>query len=444
MSAPWRRVLLVVPVALAAVGVWFGVRWCIGNTMAQRPPDIETARVAARLAPDDPQAQFALAVHGKKTFEVEELEEALQRYEKAVSLSPNDYRLWMELGRVRGQTGDTAGGERALRRAIELAPHYALPRWHLGNMLLREGRWDDAFAELRHAADADPTLRPQVFNLAWRVYDADVPTVISTVGDSATARAQLADYLMNVGRLDIALGVWGNLSSAEKMEQRATGDKLAKQLFGAKLYHTMLEVRREIAPGGAAETSIARLLNGGFEEDIGPAGKELFSWQVTPVAQSQINIDPRTRHSGNRSLRLAFNAPTALEFNNISQFIVVEPSTRYRLSYYVRTEELSGPSTLATSVEDAGDPGRMQVGSGQLPNGTNDWQQVTLDFTTSAQTQAITVRLSRAPCYDAVCPLFGKIWYDDFDLQRISGGGGSGARGRDIAARNSPSTSGTR
>ena len=153
------------------------------------------ARSATRLAPDDPQAHFTLGVFNKNSFLPEELDEALVRYKRATSLSPNDYRLWLELGRAYSQAGDLEGAERALRRAVELAPAYALPRWYLGNVLLRVGGRDkNAFAELQQAGEADPALRAQVTGLALHVYGNDTTAVVSAIGNSPAARAELIEY----------------------------------------------------------------------------------------------------------------------------------------------------------------------------------------------------------------------------------------------------------
>jgi tetratricopeptide (TPR) repeat protein len=418
VRALWRRFLLLVPVALAITGAWHALRWYIGNTMAEFATDLETARVAARLAPDDPQSHYTLAVQTRKSFLPGEMAEALRQCEQAASLSPNDYRLWMDLGRMREQAGDAEGGARALRRATELAPHYAMPRWYLGNLLLRQGQYDEAFAELRRAGDADPTLRPQVFNLAWRIYGENVQAVTAAVGDSAPARAQLAEYLVNQKRVDDSIRLWSSLSPDEKREQAATGERLMRVLFGAKRFRLVLQVYRDYS--GATDVSLANLLNGGFEDEVGAPGASLFGWQVVQVPQTQIRIDPYVHAGGRRSLRIIFNAPSALEFRNVSQFIVVEPNARYQLEYWARTEDLKSASTLVTEVVDAADPSRVLGASAPLPTGTNDWQPVKVEFTTPAQTEGITVRLNRAQCMATVCPIFGKVWYDDFDLKRVS------------------------
>ncbi|HEX8475852.1 MAG TPA: carbohydrate binding domain-containing protein [Pyrinomonadaceae bacterium] len=427
VEATWRRVLLIVPLALALAGVWVVGRWCLGNTLAEFPVDAEIVRAATRLAPDDPQAHFTLAVFAKRTFSPEELQDALRHYERATSLSPNDYRLWMELGRVREQVGDTEGGERALRRSVEFAPHYAMPRWYLGNLLLRAGRQDEAFVELRRSADADPTLRPQIFATLWSLYGGDVERIAAAVGESAAGRAQLVEYLVRLKRMDEALRLWSSLGEREKREQRAAGEALRAGLLERGRFHGAMEVHRTVAPEGAAEVSVGNIINGGFESEVGGSNKHPFIWDVRPVAQTQIGLDVRDPHGGARSLRIAFNAPTSLAFANVSQLVPVEARTRYRLEYFVRTENLKSATTLIVQVLDNGDGARQLANSAQVADGTHDWQQVTLDFTTSPQTEAILMRIVRPSCTEEACPIFGKVWYDDFNLQRI-GGDAAGAR----------------
>jgi tetratricopeptide (TPR) repeat protein len=427
LRAVWARVLLLVPLALVVVCVWYGMRWCIGNTMAEWLPDIGAADAAARLAPDDPQAHFTIARLRERSFLPEELPEAARQYEEAARLSPNDYRLFMELGRVRGLMGDVAGGEQSLRRAVELAPTYPDPRWYLGNSLLRQGRVAEAFAELRLAGDASPwKFRPQVLELAWRFYDADIPSVLAAVGNSADARAQLMEYLLNRKQLDDARKLWEGFNAEERKAARPTGEKLMLRFLEAKRFHDMLATHTELAAIDGKPTNAARerVTNGGFESLVGAAGTSPFEWQVVPLAGVEMKLDERVRQEGSRSLRLAFNSPGTLSFRNISQLVVVEPKTRYRLEYKVRTEDLKGVATLAVDIVDAAQPDRALASSQPLGVGTtDDWQAVALDFTTGVQTQAVTLRVLGVPCASATCPIFGKVWYDNFNLQRLDGGG---------------------
>jgi Flp pilus assembly protein TadD len=438
VRAPWRRVLLLLPVVVALVVMWYVVRLCMGDTMAEWLADATTARAATQLAPSDPQAHYTLARLAEQSFEPEQLTSAVKEYEQATALSPNDYRLWFQLGNARGLVGDDAGAELALRRAVELAPNYPEPHWYLGNLLLRTGRDEQAFAELRLAAAENPkTYLPQVFDLAWHVFKGDMAAVLAATGDTPAARAGLADYLLKQQRLDDALRLWSNLNPAQQQEQYETGAKLEAALVTAKRYHGALDVERALHKQDSASLPTeGQLLNGGFESPVGPAGRSWYDWQVTPVAQAQINLDERVKHSDRRSLRIVFNAASALDFHHVAQLVVVAPQTLYRLAYFVRTEELQSSSTLLTEVVDASDETRVLAASAPLANGTSDWQPVALEFKTGAQTEAVIVRLRRPPCTLALCPLFGKVWYDDFNLQRLDARAGAdgGARANDTTA----------
>jgi tetratricopeptide (TPR) repeat protein len=420
-----------VPLALLALlalyAGWYGVRWGFGNTMAETAPisyntdptaSFESAEAAARLAPRDPLAHLTLARLNQISFDPAGVPVALREYEAAAALAPNDYLIWMEVGRARAALGDPVGGTAALRRAVALAPNYAQPRWHLGNSLLRMGETEEGFAELRRAADADPALRPQVFNLAWQVYGPDMARVIDSVGKTALARAQLVGVLAGRARFDDALAVWASLSPEERRTHAPAGDALARALYGKGQQRRALRVLAETGADSLAEGKVS---NGGFESDIGQAGLILFQWDVTQTGGAQIAVDARTAHEGRRSLRVVFNASGQMDFRSVSQVVAVEPGARYRLSFWLKTDGLKSAATPIVFVADVIAPDAALAASQPAPNGTGDWQQVSLEFNAGPRAEAVLVRLARAGCPDSVCPIFGKIWYDDFNLERAGG-----------------------
>src|SRR5437763_15443567 len=172
----WARVPLALLAALALAASWYGVRWGIGDTMAETAPlsyandptaAFESAEAAVRLAPRDPVTHLTLARLHRVTFDPAEFPLALQEYDEAAALAPNNYLIWTEVGRARADAGDLEGGVAALSRAVELAPACAEQRWPLGNALLRAGLDHQPFAELRRPAARDSEkYRPQVLNIA--------------------------------------------------------------------------------------------------------------------------------------------------------------------------------------------------------------------------------------------------------------------------------------
>lgn len=422
---PALRWLLLLPALIALLGAWAAVRWYVGNTVAEYSPSIdegglEMAQMAVRWAPADPLTHWRLASFKEKTFSAENLAAAVREYELAVQASPYDYRYWMALGRALEAAGDSERGEKALRRAVELAPAYSNPRWHYGNLLLRQGKTDEAFAQLSRAAEADELMQPPIFGLASQVFGDDLERIIQVL-PSPAVRLQFALSLVTGRKFDEASRVLRTISRADKKAQSALADGVLQSLLNQKQFHAALALLRELEPEGSQLPAPEQFWNGSFDKPIPFSDTKPFRWVINNRPQSQIAIDPRGR--GQASLRIVFNAPNKLESVPVSQTIIVEPETHYRIQFYQRSEGLTTASTPAVVINDSVDNTQLAA-SLPMPAGTNDWQLVTLDFKTKPKHEGISLGLVRAACEnnEPICPIFGTIWYDDFNLQRVSDG----------------------
>jgi len=427
---PALRWLLFLPALVVLVSAVAAVRWYVGNTVAEFSPAVdegglEMAQMAVRWAPGDPLTHWRLASFEQKTFSAENLAAAVREYELAVQASPYDYRYWMELGRAFEAAGDPDRGEKALRRAVELAPAYSHPRWHYGNLLLRQGKTDEAFAQLSRAAEADELMQPPVFGLALQVFGGDVAKIVQVL-PAPSVRLQFAINLINTGKFDEASRVMRTLSVADRKAQPDLTERVLQSLLDHKQFHAALALMREIEPEGPLP-ALEQFWNGSFEQPVPVSDPKPFRWVIVTRPQSQISIDPRGRSAG--SLRIIFTAPSKLESIPVSQTIIVEPETQYRLQFYQRSEGLITASTPAVTITDAVDNTQLAT-SPPMPTGTNDWQLVTLDFKTKPKHEGISLGLIRAKCEgnQPICPIFGTVWYDDFHLQRVGGGSGASRR----------------
>jgi tetratricopeptide (TPR) repeat protein len=182
-------------IVLAAVGLaalcffLFAFKWTFGNALASRADRMQLAELSVRLAPDDPQTHYIAAALSERNFQLEDFQKAAAEYEKAAALSPNDFRYWFQLGRARGRVGDAEGAEKAMRRALELAPNYSEIQWTLGNMLLRRGNFDEAFNLIRLAAGGNEKFVNPAISTAWQIFDGDISQIKSNIGgDKRRAR----------------------------------------------------------------------------------------------------------------------------------------------------------------------------------------------------------------------------------------------------------------
>ncbi len=420
------RWLLLLPALLAILSTWFAVRWYVGNTVAEYAPGvteggIDLASMAVRWAPGDPLTHWRLGKLDEKSFSADYLAAAVSEYQDAVARSPNDYRYWTELGLALESAGDRDGSEKALRRAVDLAPAYSHPRWYFGNLLLREGKFDEAFEQLGRAAEADDQMRPQVFDLAMRVFDGDIDQVAKVMRASPAVRLQFAIYLVTIQRFSDALRMWSAISAADRRAQPALSRQMVQSLTQAKQFRAVLSVMREVQADQNPFVA-DQIWNGGFESPTAPASADTFGWVINSRPTAQITSDTNA-HNGHGSLRIVFKASSALNNIDVSQTIAVDPGTQYRFECYARTEGLITAGTPMLTIVDAVD-GQVLATSKPLPTGTNDWARVTFDFTTNPKHDGITIRLGRAACSETeICPIFGSVWYDDFNLQHLGGPG---------------------
>jgi Tetratricopeptide repeat len=419
---PLIKILLIL--LLLAAGVWsyFAVRWYIGNTLAEyfNPAEggLDVARRAASLAPTDPLTHWRMAQVSQTNLPLDQQAETVAEYEKAVSLSPYDYRYWMSLGTAHEQAGDSAKAEQALKRAVALAPAYAYPHWYLGNLYVRNGRYDEAFAELRLASTADQDFQGQLFNLIWEVYSDDPEAAKKAVGPDSSTRANFALYLLGRKLFEDGLRVWNGMSREEKKANRAAGEKLILNLVGEHRFHDMLQVWNDIS-SDKHHGEMGRVFNGSFEEAV-EGRNTVFGWQVTNTPQVQIGIDPARSHEGLRSLRLVFGVRNDLSGVSVKQLIPVQPRTQYDLEYDVCTDKLETGSAPQILIVDAADNNAF-VSSPAASTGSSQWTRVSLPFKTGEKTEAIILNIMRVSCGTKeapVCPIFGSVWYDDFSIKR--------------------------
>jgi hypothetical protein len=211
-----------------------------------------------------------------------------------------------------------------------------------------------------------------------------------------------AVYLVGVRKYDDAVRLWFSLGAAEQKELVGAGRELRRVLFEAKQFRAALEITKSVEEGLSNVPLPEQFSNGGFEDPITIPVTKSFGWTIGTGAQAQISIHG-SAHTGQHSLRIVFAAPNKLDRVNAAQTIVVQPNTRYHFECYARTETLTSASPPVILFFDSAD-GSQLAASAPLPTGTNDWQKISVDFTTK-NSDGITMAIGRLPCsVSDICP----------------------------------------
>lgn len=411
---------MLVIVILAALFGWWSVRLQLGSmlselTVSTDPNADEIARIAAQLAPRDPSAKWLAASLEKDKFERESAENSVRMFEDVIRLSPYDFRWWIELARTYEQSDRIPEAERAFKRAIELAPNYTFPHWQAGNFYLRQGRTEEAFASLKKTTENNLAYREQVFSLAWEYFDKDPSKVEQLAGDSADTRAYLALFLATKKSPLDSLRIWNTLTDEEKAENAVVAKAVTQSLYERRFFKAAVEFSRQV--GIDPQAGLEAVSNNGFEKPIAPKGESYFGWNMLDVDKMKVEFDPNQKREGARSLRVNFTGYGKPDLFTVWQSIAVEPSKQYRLSFWVRTENLRSGGPPTVNILSGRDNSPIAV-SKPFPTGTNDWQEIAIDFATPGDADGIIIGTGRVNCGED-CPIVGTFWYDDFKLSRL-------------------------
>jgi tetratricopeptide (TPR) repeat protein len=363
---------------------------------------IEVADAAVRMAPSDPEAHRARAT-------LQRPDEAAQSLQTAVALRYRDDYLWIELGNKREDVGDMQGALAALDQAVRWAPHYAHTHWQRGNLLLRMGQPNEAFAALRIAAAANPRYAPNVIDLAWGISRSDLKTTEALLAiKDDKARLAFIRFLARNGKgsevLDQIRLLTAPLSAANKNE-------LVRLLFDSKAFNASYVLYQP-----SENMREPFLFNRDFEEPlvINDSG---FDWIFTPQQKTRLAIDVSEKLSGAKSLQINLDGDWTPGTPLLLQTFIVKPDTSYRISFAVKTKDLvtGGPPLLV--VNDAAN-NQLLGKSENFPTATSLWTRMNIDFATLPTSQAAVVRLQRSNCDSSPCPIFGTLWLDEFYVEQ--------------------------
>jgi tetratricopeptide (TPR) repeat protein len=414
-TAPLKIALLAYCLIISILMVFFA-KWTFGNAVATQAALKEVAEFAVSLAPSDPQSHYTLAVLQEKTFLPEDLDKSLVEYETAVALAPHDYRLWLALGNSLGRNGKTVEAESAFKKALELAPNYAQIHWAFGNFLLRQGRTEEGFAEMGKAAETNETYLKSAVSTAWQVFDGNLSEVRKNFGSSPVLNSMIATFLAEGKRFDEALEIWNTFSDEDKKTRfKEEGKTLFRQMIEAKKYRAALEIYNQITASDEETFAAEQIANGSFEKDVKTKDASVFDWQLGDVLQPQVGFDDGQKTEGKRSLVILFNSADGKDFRNLSQNIVVQSDKSYELKFSYKSD-LKTIATVSWQILDADNKVLAET---ENLSAKTDWAKITLAFKTPADAEVVKINLVQVKCPQGICPISGRIWFDDFQLGKV-------------------------
>jgi hypothetical protein len=420
-----RKLSLILRIALALVGLFGCYRLSVGAakvgisrlllTVAIVQSRVEPADRAVRLTPKDPEAHYTRAL---ELVNLQRLDEAVVELKQATQLRPHHYYQWLDLGVTLDRLGNQADADRALRESIRLAPNFAQPHWQLGSLLYREGRYQEAFEELRLGAKADPALVEEMLTLGWVAVSGDVGRLEALIQpESRSIHFQLARFLAKEGKGAESARQVREAGLPRDEEERNLIRETLSALLALGSFSEALDVWSLSHPSSGVAKG--KILNPDFVDPI-LADDPGFGWQLRNTPNVLVSIDPAGPTPSTRSLRIEFSGESALATPLIHQLVLLDSRGHYSLSFMARTEKLVSGGPPVVVVSEAGGESPKTLGqSSALSSGSADWTGYKVDFSTQETNSSIMISLLRLPCTQNPCPVFGKLWLSAFRIGKI-------------------------
>jgi hypothetical protein len=413
-----RLAVALVGVLLCLVGIWRAGATGLSRLYSEyalATASLPPTEGAILLTPSDPEAHYARAL---LLQDKGNLAEAVKEFERAVALRPHDYVYWYDLALAKDNTEDGQVAIAACEQAVRLAPYYGRPHWLLGNLYFRAGRREEAFTELRRAASSDAEFLPGMIDLAWGAANGDPQIFLGFVQPETDAvRLTLAHYFAKKEHYSEAVAQFRTAEAASEDERK----KFLQVLLAAHQFKEAYEIwslgHKENK--GESLTGINTLTDPGFEGAI-RLNEPGFGWQKPGAVENvRISLDANNPRTGQRSLLIEFNGNSNPGSPVILQTVLVEPDTRYDLHFAARMEKLVTGGLPQITVSEANGAGDLQfLTSAALSAESASWGDYSISFTTGKAAQVIIINVNRQSCSSSPCPAFGRVWLDDFALQK--------------------------
>ena len=339
--------------------------------------------------------------------------------ERAVKISPWDYRRRLLLATIEEAKGDRIAAEQALQQAVALAPNYTDVHWRLANLLLRQGKLENSVEHFIKATSSNPSLLPLTLDLLWRVSGGKLNVMQAVTAGDPKSEFVLAQFLLNQKRVPEAVKVVAEIDRNSRLtfpEGPAFINSLiadgrvdeARQLWGSAVSGDKQE-----------ERNLPRISNGSFESDV-VKGFDQFDWTIGRNDYAVASVDAGVARTGARSLRIDFlGRDTTRLDGQVKQMILVSPGARCRIECYVKTEKLVAPEGPRVVITDITSSTEI-ASSDPVASGSSDWRRVVVDFTAPPSARAVVVTVKRVPKFSFDQPTRGAVWFDDFALTEQS------------------------
>jgi Tfp pilus assembly protein PilF len=406
------------------IGLLFGLLFCIYTAARRgigdwyfRKESPASIQAAIKWDGDNPQYYDALGTLTHFYGNTRDLDASVAFYENATRLSPYDAHFWSDLGAAYDWAGRTNDALSAFERAIQLFPASAEINWRFANFAFRTHRIPEGLRSLRIVLAGSTPAHRDVFLLATRATRDHGAILEEMLPRQASTFLDYLNFQIETGDMVAAEQVWLRLLQLKLPFDLPQAfpylDALIRHQDVGHLAAAWSDLNERFPAQIRPRTKATNLItNGEFRFDILDGG---LDWRVMPAEGAVVTVDTQDSLEGSRALRIEFNGKHNLDYQHTFQYVVVQPSTRYRFSGSLRANGITTDSGPRFQIFDAFDMGNLFLSTENVV-GTTGWSPQQVEFKTRADTHLLIVRIARPASSKLDNQIRGTVWIDQVSL----------------------------
>lgn len=390
-----------------AIYTWFVLRVYRAERLAARldQPSLEKA---VDLEPRD--AAYHDLLCRNMIFVSQQPEHAVGECRKASDLNPYSSAIWLDFAQAYFSLGNKQLTNASVRKALAVDPTTPDTAWSAANFFIIQGDTSTALQEFAMVLREDPSIATAVLNISWQSLH-DLKRIQSILPPNPEVYLAFIKFLLSTGELDAAQQVWSALMELKEPFDFHDGLFYIDSLIQAHAVASACDGWKQLSRRSKALAAYSQpdnlVMDGSFSHEILNSG---FDWRYTVRPEISIALDQAESHATNRSLRLEYDGESSDA--GVFQYIAAQPGTRYRLSAWIKSEDVETANGPSLVLSDAGD--NTIYGATEEVIGTTSWHRVATEFRTGPQTNLLMLQILRRPGHTRIQ---GKVWVDDIRLE---------------------------
>ena len=416
LSAPTPRRLflaglLVVAAALAfqAGKMWLADRWTGSGELA-------SLKKGAALLPGNAEAWDRLGHYYRYSFFDTDIPAAVANFQRATQVNRLSSNYWLDLGEAYDANSQPREAEQAYEHARDVDPKSAVVALNYGYFLIREGRNQDGYEELRRAVQTDPLQLPLIVRQVWHSSHDANELLDHVVPADVESYLAVLDFFASIHNAPPGMAVWERLIAAKKPFPLERAFPFLDELIQENDADNARRVWSEaVSVAGDSNLEIAGdslICDGRFQTDFPDGG---LGWRWLPDLGMTINFDGAPSPGKGRTVRIDFNGGVNSDLKHPSQYVAVQPGQTYHFHALLRTEDITTESGMRFRISDPAHPEALNLETDNL-TGSQPWTNVDQDVATPADAHFLLIELFRSPSRRFENKLGGTVWIGDVSL----------------------------